>query len=101
VFAALYGIGNGVMTIVRGALPAELYGRTAYGAISGAMATPVQIAIAAGPFVASLLYVAGNGYPGTLLALAGIGAAGAILFRYAILHLRHHAVPLSKQGIST
>lgn len=101
VFAALYGIGNGVMTIVRGALPAELYGRTAYGAISGAMATPVQIAIAAGPFVASLLYVAGNGYPGTLLALAGIGATGAILFRYAILHLRHHAVPLSKQGIST
>ncbi|KGU71278.1 MFS transporter [Burkholderia pseudomallei] len=101
VFAALYGISNGVMTIVRGALPAELYGRAAYGAISGAMATPVQIAIAAGPFVASLLYAAGNGYPGTLLALAGIGATGAILFRYAILHLRHRAIPLSKQGIST
>ncbi|AJX97328.1 MFS transporter [Burkholderia pseudomallei] len=101
VFAALYGISNGVMTIVRGALPAELYGRAAYGAISGAMATPVQIAIAAGPFVASILYAAGNGYPGTLLALACIGATGAVLFRYAILHLRHCTVPLSKQGIST
>ena len=30
VFAAMYGISNGVMTIVRGTLPAELYGREAY-----------------------------------------------------------------------
>ncbi|HEX7647173.1 MAG TPA: MFS transporter [Noviherbaspirillum sp.] len=97
VFAALYGIGNGVMTIVRGALPAELYGRTAYGAIGGAMATPVQIAIAAGPFVASLLYSAGNGYSGTILALAGIGAAGALLFLCVATCLREHGVPLSSK----
>lgn len=101
VFAALYGISNGVMTIVRGALPAELYGRAAYGAISGAMATPVQIAVAAGPFVASLLYSAGNGYPGTLLALAGISAAGAILFRFALTHLRRQAILLSNEGTTT
>ncbi len=101
VFAALYGIGNGVMTIVRGALPAELYGRAAYGAISGAMATPVQIAVAAGPFVASLLYSAGNGYPGTLLALTGISAAGAILFGYVIRHLRQQSMLLSNEGTST
>ncbi|MEK6355296.1 MAG: MFS transporter [Burkholderia cenocepacia] len=101
VFAALYGISNGIMTIVRGALPAELYGRAAYGAISGAMATPVQFAIAAGPFVASLLYAVGNGYPGTLLALASIGAAGAILFRFAIAQLRQQAIDLSNKGTST
>jgi len=101
VFAALYGISNGVMTIVRGALPAELYGRTAYGAISGAMATPVQIAVAAGPFVASLLYAAGNGYPGTLLALTGISATGALLFRYALAHLRQQAILLQNEGTPT
>lgn len=101
VFAALYGIGNGVMTIVRGALPAELYGRAAYGAISGAMATPVQIAVAAGPFVASLLYSAGDGYPSTLLALAGISAAGAILFRYALAHLHQHEIRLSNESTPT
>jgi MFS family permease len=66
-FAILYGMGNGVMTIVRGTLPAELYGREAYGAISGAMATPVTIAFAAGPFVASLLYSVGGGIPVPLL----------------------------------
>lgn len=98
VFAALYGIGNGVMTIVRGALPAELYGRTDYGAISGAMATPVQIAIAAGPFVASLLYSAVDGYSGTILALTGIGAAGAILFFNANGYLRRHrTIPSRKE----
>lgn len=82
-FAAMYGIGNGVMTIVRGTLPAELYGREAYGAISGAMATPVTIAFAAGPFVASLLYDLGGGYPGAIVALIGIASLGALLFFYA------------------
>jgi MFS family permease len=91
-FAALYGIGNGVMTIIRGALPAELYGRSAYGAISGAMATPVQIAVAAGPFAASLLYAMGNGYPGVLLTLVGIGAAGAILFAFSLRQIQKRSV---------
>jgi MFS family permease len=80
VFAAMYGISNGVMTIVRGTLPAELYGRESYGAVSGAMAAPVMIAIAAGPFVASLLYTATGGYIGTLLVLIVIAALGAVLF---------------------
>lgn len=82
-FAAMYGIGNGVMTIVRSALPAELYGREAYGAISGAMATPVTIAFAAGPSVAAFLYTLGGGYPGAIVALAGIATLGAVLFFYA------------------
>ena len=76
----MYGIGNGVMTIVRGTLPAELYGRETYGAISGAMATPVLIAIAAGPFAASLVYSLTGGYAGTILVLIGIALLGAILF---------------------
>ncbi|NKI72292.1 MFS transporter [Collimonas pratensis] len=86
VFAAMYGIGNGVMTIVRGTLPAELYGRETYGAISGAMATPVLIAIAAGPFVASLVYSLTGGYAGTILALIGIALLGAVLFIYVRTH---------------
>lgn len=82
-FAVMYGIGNGVMTIVRGTLPAELYGRETYGAVSGAMAAPVMIAIAAGPFVASLLYSATGGYVGTILVLIAICAFGSVLFTCA------------------
>jgi MFS family permease len=92
-FAAMYGIGNGVMTIVRGTLPAELYGREAYGAISGAMATPVTIAFAAGPSVAAFLYTLGGGYSGAIIALAGIATLGAVLFFYATARLLSKAVP--------
>ncbi len=92
-FAAMYGIGNGVMTIVRGTLPAELYGREAYGAISGAMATPVTIAFAAGPSVAAFLYTLGGGYPGAIIALAGIATLGAVLFFYATARLLSKAIP--------
>ena len=92
-FAAMYGIGNGVMTIVRGILPAELYGREAYGAISGAMATPVTIAFAAGPSVAAFLYTLGGGYPGAIIALAGIATLGAVLFFYATARLLSKAIP--------
>jgi predicted MFS family arabinose efflux permease len=79
-FAAIYGIGNGAMTIVRGAIPAELFGREAYGAINGAMAAPVTIAKAAGPLVAALLYAWLGGYDRTLLVLLVIGALSTAVF---------------------
>lgn len=83
-FALLYGMGNGVMTIVRGAAPAELYGREHYGAINGAMATPVLLAKAAGPIVASLVLAATASSLELLLLLAGIGAASSVIFSIAV-----------------
>jgi MFS family permease len=79
-FAVIYGIGNGAMTIVRGAIPAELFGRDAYGAINGAMAAPVTVAKAAGPLIAALLFVALGGYDGTLWVLIAIGAVSTAVF---------------------
>jgi MFS family permease len=61
VFALLYGLSNGVITIVRGTLPAELFGRDHYGAVSGALAVPGMISLASGPFLASLLWMAMGG----------------------------------------
>lgn len=82
-FAIGYGIGNGVMTIVRGTLPAELYGRHAYGEISGAMMTPVMIAIAAGPMIASVLYEISQSYNSVLLALITVAVAATLAFVFA------------------
>ena len=79
-FAVIYGIGNGVMTIVRGAIAAELFGREAYGAINGAMAAPVIVAKAAGPLVAALLFAWFGGYDGTLVVLIVIGAVSTAVF---------------------
>ena len=79
-FAVLYGIGNGVMTIVRGAIAVELFGRDGYGAINGAMAAPVLVAKAAGPLVAALLFAGFGGYQPTLVVLIAIGAVSAGVF---------------------
>lgn len=39
-FCLLYGLSNGILTIVRGTVPQTLFGRENYGAIAGALAGP-------------------------------------------------------------
>jgi predicted MFS family arabinose efflux permease len=55
VFCVLYGLSNGVLTIVRGTIPQAMFGRKNYGAISGAMAGPSLLAKAAGPLAAAAI----------------------------------------------
>lgn len=52
-FCVLYGLSNGILTIVRGTLPQALFGPRDYGAISGALAGPSLLAKAAGPLLAA------------------------------------------------
>lgn len=86
-FALLYGGGNGVMTIVRGTIPAELYGRTNYGAVNGAMAAPVLISKAFGPLAAALVWGLTGGYDGVVVSLVVIGA-GSLIFFLCAMRLR-------------
>jgi MFS family permease len=72
-FCALYGLSNGILTIVRGTIPRELFGAKNYGAISGALSGPALIAKAAGPLgVAALIGmdVSPNWLLGSFLAVA-------------------------------
>lgn len=80
VFAVLYGAGNGAMTVVRAALPVELYGREHYGAVQGAMATPGLLARAVGPILAAAIWSIGDDYRAVLVALCAIAATGAVAF---------------------
>ncbi len=84
-FALLYGAGNGVITIVRGAIPVELYGAAHYGAVNGAMATPVLLAKAAGPIAASLAFAGAGIGSALVLTLALIAAAAAALFTLTVV----------------
>ncbi len=71
IFVVVYGAGNGVVTIVRGAMPAELFGQAQYGAISGALSTPSSIARAAGPVSLGMAWsLLGNDYTDPLLLIA-------------------------------
>lgn len=82
-FAVLYGAGNGVMTVVRGALPVELYGRERYGAIAGALAAPALFARAAGPFLAAILWTTFGGYHAVIWTLFAIAVFSAAAFHVA------------------
>lgn len=50
---ALYGAGNGILTIARGTLPLALFGADGYGTRMGQLARPMLIAQAAGPVAAA------------------------------------------------
>ena len=49
------GASQGVITIVRGALPLALFGATGYGAVLGLIATPILIVNAASPTLFALI----------------------------------------------
>jgi predicted MFS family arabinose efflux permease len=57
----LYGAGNGIHTIARGALPLVLFDPHQYAALMGKLATPSLIAQAAAPSIGALLLGAGGG----------------------------------------
>ena len=67
-FCTLYGMSNGVLTIVRGTIPQALFGRENYGAISGALAGPSLFAKAAGPLVGAA-FIAFNPAPQWMLGI--------------------------------
>jgi hypothetical protein len=68
VFTVLYGMGNGVMTIVKGTLPLAVFGPVGYGERQGWLAAPARFLQALSPF----------GF-GLLLDGAGVGAALATM----------------------
>ena len=53
-FTLLMGASQGVITIVRGAVPLALFGATGYGAVLGLIATPILIVNAASPTLFAL-----------------------------------------------
>jgi hypothetical protein len=82
VFAVFYGLSNGVMTIVRGTLPAEVFGRVAYGSLLGRLAAPSLVARAAAPAALASLaapQASPRGSILTLLLLAVLSAASLVV----------------------
>ena len=71
----LYGAGNGVFSIARGALPLALFGPERYPALMGRLARPALLAQAAAPVLG-----------GVLLGLLGPGAALAIIAAFGLLN---------------
>ncbi len=79
VFAACFGTGHGITTILRGVAPAEWLGREHYGRMMGAIALPMMIAMAVAPSLTALVWSA-TGSPAavwwTILSGALVGTGG-------------------------
>lgn len=79
-FAALFGAVNGLITIVRGGLIPEVFGRAQVGRIGGAMTGIGLLARAAAPVSTAALLLALGGYRELLLLLAAAGVVAVLSF---------------------
>jgi hypothetical protein len=73
-FTLLMGASQGVLTIIRGAVPLALFGATDYGAVLGLIATPVLVVNAASPTIFAWI-VDRWGWPAGQLALVASSVA--------------------------
>ena len=83
-FAMLFGGSNGVVTIVRGTVPAELFGRAGYGGTLGNLAAPALFARAIAPFVFAPLAVAESATVAGLLVLLAMAVLSVVSFGIAV-----------------
>lgn len=74
----VYGLGNGVRTIVKGTLPLVLFGAEGYAALIGRLGLPTLIAQAAGPALGALM-LARYGVVPTLQCLAALALVNLAL----------------------
>ncbi len=82
-FALLFGLANGLVTIVRGNLVPEYFGRAHVGRISGAMSAIALLSRAAAPLLTAWLLLALPGYRELLLGLAALGAVAVVAYALA------------------
>jgi MFS family permease len=83
-FCMLYGMSNGVLTIIRGTLPRALFGARHYGAIMGAMAAPSLLSKAGGPLIAAAILSGASGPVLLPLVLFGCALASLLLYLSAL-----------------
>jgi MFS family permease len=77
-FVGFFGISNGMATLVRASIVAELWGRTHYGAIAGALSVASTLARAVAPLSIGLAYLAWGGYRPILVGLATLSALAVL-----------------------
>lgn len=82
----VYGLGNGVRTIVKGTLPLVLFGAEGYATLIGRLGMPTLIAQAAGPALGALTLARFGTMP-TLVMLAALAFVNLILSWFLRLSL--------------
>jgi len=84
-FAIIYGVANGLVTILRGMAVPEFIGPEGYGVVSGALTMPTNIMRAAGPLMGAFAWSAFGDYTPVLWGLTVIMLVAAAGFAAAAL----------------
>jgi predicted MFS family arabinose efflux permease len=84
----IYGLTNGVFTIVRAQVVPEMLSAHAYGALNGMITVPTILARAIGPVVAAWLWAIDQSYDIVLVAQVGAAVLLTVLFWTANLASR-------------
>lgn len=90
-FVLLYGLGNGMLTIVKGTAIAQYVNRDHVATLNGALGLPLALARAAAPVLLGLLWTAQAGYTHglwLLLALSVVGVGALMLAQQLALRSR-------------
>jgi len=90
-FVLLYGLGNGMLTIVKGTAIAQYVNRDHVATLNGALGLPLALARAAAPLLLGLLWTAQAGYTHglwLLLALSAVGVGALMLAQQLALRSR-------------
>jgi predicted MFS family arabinose efflux permease len=77
-FVLLYGLGNGMLTIVRGTAIAQYVSREHVASLNGALGVPTAVSRAIAPALLGLLWTQQAGYRRGLAILLGIGIAASL-----------------------
>lgn len=91
-FAIMFGVANGVTTILRGVAPAEWLGRAHYGSVMGVMGAPMMIAAALAPLLTAAIWTASGSAEAMQWAVLAVALSGAIGFWIAVF-TREHSTP--------
>ena len=97
-FTLLMGASQGVITIVRGAVPLALFGAKGYGAVLGSIATPVLVVNAASPTVFAWIVDRWGWGPGRVSLLIGCSAAWLAMELMSRWYERQRAAVASIEG---
>jgi len=91
-FVLLYGLGNGMLTIVKGTAIAQYVNRDHVASLNGALGLPTAIARALAPLVLGVLWSPAGGYTAGLWLLLAMGVAAVLALQLA---QRRSLVPLA------
>jgi hypothetical protein len=87
-FVLLYGLGNGMLTIVKGTAIAQYVNRDHVATLNGVLGLPLALARAGAPLMVGLLWTPASGYTQALWLLLAMSLVGVIALmlaqRYAL-----------------